>query len=82
MLAGSFNPDPLEESAQKLLYYEKTMQLHLVELRKNPETLLATHDLVSRSQAGQQWPPESHRRDEYMKQMDEICARHPSSDKE
>ncbi|KAF7971566.1 hypothetical protein HWV62_20808 [Athelia sp. TMB] len=86
MSTGSFNPDTVEESAQKLLHYEKTMQLHLVELRKNPETLLATHDLVSRSppsaQAGQRWPPESHRRDEYMKQMDEICARHPSSDKD
>ncbi|KAF7973842.1 hypothetical protein HWV62_14130 [Athelia sp. TMB] len=85
MLTGSFNPDVVEESAQTLLHYEKIMQAHLVELRKNPETLLATHDLASRcpsTQAGQRWPPESHRRDEYMRHMDGICVRHPSSDKE
>ncbi|KAF7974749.1 hypothetical protein HWV62_11331 [Athelia sp. TMB] len=85
-MTGLFNPSIVEESAQRLFYYEKTMQLHLAELRKHPDTLLATHSLVSQSppsaQAGQQWPPESHRRDEYMKHMDGICARDPSSDTE
>lgn len=86
MATVSFNPDNVEESAQKLLRYEKTMQLHLVELRKNTDPLLAMHDLVSQSppsaQAGQRWPPESHRRDEYIRHMDGICARHPSSNNE
>jgi hypothetical protein len=85
MPTRTFNPKIVEESAQKLLLYEKIMQLHLVELRKNPD-ILTTHALVSQSpsstHAGQRWPPEPHQRDAYMEHMDKICSGIPLSDTE
>jgi hypothetical protein len=84
MPTRSFNAGIVEESAQKLFHYEKTMQHHLLELRKDPVNMKATYDLVSHSsaQTGPRWPPEPNQRDAYMKYMDEICFRCPSSDKE
>jgi hypothetical protein len=84
MPAQSFNAGIVEESAQKIFYYERTMQLHLLELRKDLVNMKATYDLVSHSsaQTGPRWPPQPNQRDAYMKYMDEICSRCPSSDKE
>jgi hypothetical protein len=80
------NAGIVEGSAQKLCHYERTMQLHLLELRKDSVNMEATYDLVSKShssvQTGPRWPPDPNQRDAYMKYMDEICSRCPSSDKE
>jgi hypothetical protein len=74
----------VEESAQKLFFYDKTMELNLIELRKDPANLKAVHRLVAKFHAssGHLWPPEPNQRDGYMKFMNEIASRHPSSDTE
>jgi hypothetical protein len=84
--AQSLDAGTVEESAQKLFHYERIMQLHLLELRKDSVNMEATYDLVSKSpmsvQTGLRWPPEPNQCDAYMKYMDKICSMRPSSDKE
>jgi len=76
----------IEESAQKLHSYERTMELNLIELRKNPANLEAAHQRVSAyhsfPEEGLRWPPGPTQRDRYMKRMDELSSRLPSSDEE
>ena len=86
MAAPSLNPTAVEEFAQKVFHYEKVMQLHLVELRKDPEILQATHDLVHKSSTEDPnailWPPKPHEHNTYLKHMDDICSKFPSTYKE
>jgi hypothetical protein len=51
MPAQLFNAGIVEESTQKLFNYERTMQLHLLKLCKDPVNMEATYDVVSHSSA-------------------------------
>jgi hypothetical protein len=73
----------VEEIAQKKFKYEKIFEEQAVELRKDPVKCELAYQRVSRStntvKPGQQWMPKAAEKAAYMKHMDNICNKEPTS---